>query len=70
MVLHYPKPIIFIHWLTLLIVIAAYISSGNPLYTGVQGQIHVACGITIFLLFFIRLGFSSTIVIDFLKMKY
>lgn len=57
MVRHYPKPIIFIHWLTLLFVIAAYISSGNPLYTGVQGQIHVACGIVIFLLFFIRLGF-------------
>ena len=56
MVSRYPKPIIFIHWLTLVLLIVAYISSGNPMYNGVQGQIHVVSGFTIFVLFFIRLG--------------
>ena len=37
MVNHYPKPMIVVHWLTLLFVVAAYLSSGNPLKTGLQG---------------------------------
>lgn len=56
MVSRYPTSVIFIHWLTLVFVLTAYISGGNPTYNGVQGQIHVVSGFALFLLFFIRLG--------------
>ncbi len=52
----YPKPIIIIHWLTLLLVVIAYLSSGNPTNTGLLGQVHVTCGLSILILFFIRLS--------------
>lgn len=52
----YPKPIIIIHWLTLLLVVIAYLSSGNPTNTGLLGQVHVTCGLCILILFFLRLS--------------
>lgn len=57
MVNHYPKLMIVVHWLTLLFVVAAYLSSGNPLKTGLQGQIHVITGMSVFILFLIRILF-------------
>ena len=53
----YPKPIIIIHWITFFLVITAYFTGGDPTRTGVLGQTHVVCGISIFILFFIRLSF-------------
>lgn len=56
MSLSYPKPIILTHWITFILVVVAYLSSGNPTTSGLIGQVHVACGLSIFVLFFIRLG--------------
>ena len=53
----YPKPIIIIHWLTFILVATVYLTGGNPTTTGLLGQIHVIVGISIFILFLIRLGF-------------
>ena len=53
----YPKPIIIIHWLTFVLVATVYLTGGNPTTTGLLGQIHVIGGISIFILFLIRLGF-------------
>lgn len=53
----YPKPIIIIHWLTFFLVVTVYLTGGNPTTTGLLGQIHVIGGISIFILFLIRLGF-------------
>ena len=54
---NYPKPIIIIHWLTFVLVVTVYLTGGNPTSTGLLGQIHVIGGISIFILFLIRLGF-------------
>ena len=52
----YPKPVIIIHWITFILAAVAYLSAGNPAETGWLGQVHVSAGISIFMLFFIRLG--------------
>ena len=52
----YPKPMIIIHWLTFVLVATVYLTGGNPTTTGLLGQIHVIGGISIFILFFIRLS--------------
>lgn len=54
---NYPKPMIIMHWITFVLVAIVYLTSGNPTRTGLQGQIHVVGGISIFILFFIRLIF-------------
>lgn len=55
----YPKPIIIMHWLTFVLVATVYLTGGNPINTSLLGQIHVIGGISIFLLFLIRLSFIS-----------
>ncbi|MGY4674999.1 cytochrome b [Ursidibacter arcticus] len=52
---HYPKAMIFIHWLVVILVIAAYLTAGNPVRNGIEGQIHTGCGIMIAAIFLIRL---------------
>ena len=37
--------------------VTVYLTGGNPTSTGLLGQIHVIGGISIFILFLIRLGF-------------
>lgn len=51
----YPLPIMIIHWLTLLFVMLAYITEGDPTVHLKSGEIHVLAGISVFLLFFIRI---------------
>ena len=53
----YPKPIIIMHWITFFLVATVYLTGGNPTATGLLGQIHLIGGISIFILFFIRLVF-------------
>ena len=52
---NYPKSIITMHWLTFLLVIIVYMSSGNPIGAGWIGDLHVGGGILILVLFFIRI---------------
>lgn len=47
------------HWLTFILVATVYLTGGNPINTSLLGQIHVIGGISIFLLFLIRLSFIS-----------
>ncbi|MGA9699960.1 cytochrome b [Acinetobacter sp. ANC 3781] len=54
---NYPKPMIIMHWITFVLVVIVYLTSGDPTRTGLQGQIHVIGGISIFILFFVRLIF-------------
>lgn len=54
---NYPKPMIIMHWITFVLVVIVYLTSGDPTRTGLQGQIHVVGGISIFILFFMRLIF-------------
>lgn len=54
---NYPKPIIIMHWITFVLVVIVYLTSGDPKRTGLQGQIHVVGGISIFIIFFVRLSF-------------
>jgi cytochrome b561 len=51
---NYPKPMVAMHWVTFLLVLLVYFTSGNPIKTGIVGQIHVLGGILVFILFFIR----------------
>lgn len=51
----YPTPIILIHWLVAILVLTAYITGGNPVRYGFEGEIHVASGMAIAILFLIRL---------------
>lgn len=53
---NYPKLIIIMHWITFILVVTAYWTSGDPRKTGLFGKIHITCGILIFMLFFIRLS--------------
>lgn len=50
-------PLILLHWLTALAVVVAYVSSGDPTEAGnaLAGQLHVASGLTLFLLVALRL---------------
>ncbi|WP_424405217.1 cytochrome b [Pasteurella sp. PK-2025] len=52
----YPKPMIIIHWLTLLLVLIAYFTGDYPPADGVVGEIHVASGMSLVLLLVLRLG--------------
>ena len=54
---NYPKPIIIMHWVTFALVAMVYLTAGDPTITDWKGQIHVAGGILIFILFFLRLSF-------------
>jgi cytochrome b561 len=49
--------LILIHWLTALVVVVAYLASGDPTKAShaLSGQIHVASGLVVFLLVLIRL---------------
>ena len=51
----YPTLMIIIHWLVAILVLAAYITGGNPIKHEFEGQIHVATGMAIMALFLIRL---------------
>lgn len=46
---NYPKPMIIMHWITFVLVVIVYLTSGDPTRTGLQGQIHVIGGISIFI---------------------
>lgn len=50
-------PMILLHWLTALAVVIAYVSGGDPSKAShaLSGQIHVASGLTVFLLVALRL---------------
>ncbi len=45
------------HWITFALVAMVYLTAGDPTITDWKGQIHVAGGILIFILFFLRLSF-------------
>lgn len=51
----YPISIITLHWLMAALVIIAYITGGNPVRNGFEGEIHAASGMLIALLLLIRL---------------
>lgn len=51
----YPISIIALHWLMAALVIIAYITGGNPVRNGFEGEIHAASGMLIALLLLIRL---------------
>lgn len=59
---NYPSPSIILHWLTVCAVVVAYISSGDPADTHsltnvILGQIHVASGLLVIPLVFLRIFF-------------
>ncbi|TCB82319.1 cytochrome b [Acinetobacter sp. ANC 4173] len=51
----YPLPIMIIHWLTLFLVVLAYTTGGDPTVHLKTGELHVFAGISVFLLFLIRI---------------
>ena len=60
---NYPLPSIILHWLTVCVVVVAYITSGDPTDTHsttdvILGQIHVASGLLVIPLVFLRLFFK------------
>ena len=52
---HYPKLMIYSHWLTAALVAVAYISSGHPTRDGLVGEIHIASGLAVATLLLVRL---------------
>ena len=59
---NYPLPSIILHWLTVCAVVVAYITSGDPtdnhgIADVILGQIHVASGLLLIPLVFLRLFF-------------
>ena len=56
----YPFPLMVIHWLTFVLVVLAYFTGGDPTVHLKSGELHIFAGVSVFLLFFIR------IIIDFL----
>ena len=50
----YPKPMMAVHWLTLILVLIAYFTSKSPIQLDALGQVHVSAGIAVFLISFIR----------------
>lgn len=52
----YPKAMIYLHWLMLLLVLTAYFTGDYPPADGLMGQVHVFSGIAIMLLLLLRLG--------------
>lgn len=53
--MRYPNKMIFIHWLVVAFVLVAYITGGNPVKHGFQGDIHVTSGLVVAGLFLIRI---------------
>src|SRR5574344_2863792 len=51
----FPQPVIFAHWITLILVLIAYFTSKSPIQDETLGQIHVVAGGLVFIFFFIRL---------------
>ncbi|MFD1806595.1 cytochrome b [Pasteurella oralis] len=51
----YPKPMIYLHWLTLLCVLVAYFTGDYPPADGLIGEIHVFSGLLLILLFIARI---------------
>lgn len=51
----YPKAIIHSHWLTVILVAIAYLTSGNPVRDGLIGQIHVLSGMGVALMLLMRI---------------
>lgn len=51
----YPFPIMIMHWLTLCLVVLAYLTGGDPTVHLKSGELHVFAGVSVFLLFFIRI---------------
>lgn len=51
----YPKPMIYLHWLTLLFVLTAYFTGDYPPGDGVVGEIHVLSGMVIVVLLLLRI---------------
>ena len=54
---NYPKSIIILHWITFVLVAMVYLTAGDPTTAGLRGPIHVVGGISVFILFFVRLIF-------------
>ncbi|WP_374255046.1 cytochrome b [Acinetobacter brisouii] len=54
MIKKYPRTMMAIHWITLIAVATAYITSGNPLKHPQLGTIHLLSGGTVFVLFCLR----------------
>lgn len=52
----YPKPMIILHWLTLLLVLIAYFTGDYPPADGLMGEIHVASGLSLAMLLLLRVG--------------
>nr|WP_252719103.1 cytochrome b/b6 domain-containing protein [Acinetobacter haemolyticus] len=44
-----------VHWLTFLLVVVTYITGGDPTVHLKSGELHVFAGVSVFLLFFIRI---------------
>lgn len=55
MALRYPKAMIYSHWLTVVLVIIAYLSSGHPTRDGFIGEIHVVSGLLVAVMIILRL---------------
>lgn len=53
--MRYPNKMIFIHWLVAAFVLVAYITGGNPVKHGVEGDIHITSGLIIAGLFLVRI---------------
>lgn len=55
--IRHATPLMFLHWLTVLAVVVAYVSSGDPTKAShvLSGQIHVASGLAVLLLVLVRL---------------
>ncbi|WP_111891738.1 cytochrome b [Acinetobacter sp. MB5] len=54
MIKKYPRTMMAIHWITLIAVATAYITSGNPIKEPQLGTIHLLSGGTVFVLFCLR----------------
>lgn len=51
----YPFPLMVIHWLTFVLVVLAYFTGGDPTVHLKSGELHIFAGVSVFLLFFIRI---------------
>jgi cytochrome b561 len=69
MIKKYPRTMMAIHWITLIAVATAYITSGNPLKDPQLGTIHLLSGGTVFVLFCLRCIAFLLLHKDFPKMK-
>ena len=51
----YPKPMIALHWAVAALTLTTYLSGGHPTREGWIGELHVACGLLVFVLLLLRL---------------